>query len=119
MANLKPNIIEAQDGRSGSLNQSLILVTQVSLNGTFTGRGGRVLYLVILLVAVTYSRQYIHSRWMSFEMVALPTKNLMSGTAPCEVTDALINSIMVIVLECVCLLNHHIVHFEKQSRCKT
>ena len=44
------------------------------------GRGSLIPYLVVLLVAVSFSWQYVYPRWMSFERNALAIKSLMSGT---------------------------------------
>ena len=41
--------------------------------------GSLIPYLVVLLVAVSYSWQYVYSRRMSFEMDASAIKSLMSG----------------------------------------
>lgn len=64
-----------------------------------------------LLVAVTCSWLYVYSRWMSLEMKSSLIKAL-SGTYTtlCEAMDVLINGIVVIVSQCICLLNCRIVH---------
>lgn len=44
------------------------------------GVRGLVLYLVVLLVAVSYSWQYVYPRWMSFEIDASAIKSFIDTT---------------------------------------
>ena len=51
-----------------------------SERGNFIGGGDLILYLVVLLVAVSCSWQWIYSRWMTFGTDAWAIKTLMSDT---------------------------------------
>lgn len=44
------------------------------------GGGGPIPYLVVLLLAVSHSWQYVYSRWMPFEIDASGMRNLTLGT---------------------------------------
>ena len=54
---------------------------RLSERENFIGGGALILYLVVLLIAVSYSWQYVDSRWLSFEMDASATESSMSGTS--------------------------------------
>lgn len=49
------------------------------------GRGSLIPYLLVLLVAMSYSWIFVYSSWMYFEMDALAIKSLISGT--CALLD--------------------------------
>ena len=65
----------------GRKNQVIQVVIQVTFQRELQGGSSLIPYLVISLVAVSYSWQYVYSRWMSFEMDA-------STIEKCNVRDS-------------------------------
>ena len=58
---------------------------------------------------------FIHKMKVSWDLSHHQHNNNKKGN--CDITDVLINLTVVIVSQCVCILNHHVVHC-KQSKTK-
>lgn len=70
-----------QERRNGVTQMVIYLgYPGLSERGNFMGKGGLIPSLVVLLVVVSYSWQYVYSGWKSSEMDALAIKNLISST---------------------------------------
>lgn len=69
-----------QEGRGVTQAVSYLGYPGLSGRGNLMGGSGIIHYLDVLLVAISYSCQYIYLRRMSFEMDASSINSLMSGT---------------------------------------